>query len=139
MKYSIIAAALALAGAAAPANAYMNAFSTSPVYMRTGPDLAYPPVGVVPAGAPVTVFGCLGGWQWCDVIWAGNRGWVAGAYLQAQWQNRPMPFYYAAPRYNVPIITFNFGHYWDTHYRSRYWYQNRAHWSRWDHSNRRWQ
>ena len=138
MKLAIVAAAAALAAAAAPAGAYTGAFPVSAVYMRTGPDTAYPPVIVVPAGAPVTVLGCLGGWHWCDVTYGPYRGWVAGAYLRATWQQRPMPFYYAAPRYNVPIVTFQFGPYWDTHYRARPWYYHRDRWSRWDYHHRRW-
>jgi uncharacterized protein YraI len=122
---------------AASALAY-NAVTTAPVNMRTGPDLAYPPIIVIPPNAPVTVFGCLNGWLWCDVVWGPHRGWVAGSYLAATWQNRPVPWAYAAPRYNVPIITFQFGTYWDSHYRNRAWYQRRDHWSRWDFERRRW-
>ena len=138
MKYSIILAVAAVTGSAVPASAYTSAFPTSPVYMRTGPDVGYPPVTVIPAGVPVTVLGCIGGWQWCDVTWGPNRGWVAGMYLQAYWQSQPVPFYYAAPHYNVPIITFQFGPYWDSHYRGRYWYHQRDRWSRWDYGRRRW-
>lgn len=138
MKYSILAAATALAAGAAPASAYTNAFPTTTVYMRSGPDVAYPPVLMLPRGAPVIVYGCLGGWQWCDASYGAYRGWVAGAYLQAYYQSRPMPFYYAAPRYHVPIVTFQFGPYWDSHYRGRSWYSHRDHWSRWDYHGRRW-
>jgi len=139
MKMSIVFGAAALVAASAvPASAYTGAYATAPVYMRTGPDIAYPPVAVVPGGAPVVVYGCLSGWQWCDVSWGPNRGWIAGMYLSAQWENRPMPFYNAAPRYNVPVIMFNFGPYWDSHYRYRPWYNRRDHWNRWDHGNRRW-
>lgn len=137
MKSSILAAAL-LAAAAAPAGAYSGAYPASALYMRTGPDVAYPPILLIPAGAPLTVFGCIGGWHWCDVAYGPYRGWVAGAYLRATWQQRPMPFYYAAPRYNVPIIAFQFGPYWDTHYRGRWWYRDRDRWSRYDHGRRRW-
>lgn len=138
MKTSMLAAAALLAAATAPASAYTGAYPTTAINMRTGPDVAYPPVMVIPAGAPLTVLGCLGGWQWCDVTYGPYRGWVAGMYLQATWQQRPMPFYYAAPRYHVPIITFQFGPYWDSHYRARPWYRHRDHWSRYDHGRRRW-
>lgn len=135
---TIIAAAGLVAAGAAPASAYTGAYTTAPVYMRTGPDTAYPPVALLPPNSPVVVYGCLGGWHWCDVSWGPNRGWVVGLYLAAQWQSRPYPWYEVAPRYNVPIITFSFGPYWDSHYRARPWYRQRDHWSRWDHSGRRW-
>ncbi|MCW5772579.1 MAG: hypothetical protein KIT16_13135 [Rhodospirillaceae bacterium] len=138
MKTTLFAAAAALAATATPAAAYTNAYTTAPVYMRTGPDTAYPPVAVVPPNAPVIVYGCLGGWSWCDASWGPNRGWIAGMYLGAQYQNRPYPWTYAAPRYNVPIITFFFGNYWDTHYRGRPWYPQRDRWNRWDRDRRHW-
>jgi uncharacterized protein YraI len=139
MKIStMIGGVILWAAAAAPALAYTNAYTTAPVYMRTGPDTAYPAVTVIPGGAPLVVHGCISGWQWCDVAWGYNRGWVAGMYLAAHWQNRPTPWHYAAPRYNVPIIMFNFGPYWDMHYRQRPWYHHRDRWNRWDHRNRRW-
>jgi uncharacterized protein YraI len=124
MKLSwTIAAAALFAASAAPASAqYANAYVTTPAYMRTGPDTMYPPVLIVPANAPVTVYGCINGWHWCDVSWGANRGWIAGPYLAAMWQNRPTPFYVAAPYYHVPIVTFYFGNYW----------------GRWDYGHRRW-
>lgn len=139
MKRLIAAASAAFAlGAASPAFAYTNATTTTAVYLRTGPDFAYPPAVVLPYGTPVVVLGCLNGWQWCDVTWGPHRGWVYGSYLATYWQNRPAPWYYAAPRYNVPIITFNFGPYWDSHYRHRDFYRHRDRWDRWDHGRRRW-
>ena len=133
-----VSAAVAMGGGAAPALAYTNATTTAAVNMRTGPDFAYPPAIVLPAGAPVTVYGCLSGWMWCDVSWGPHRGWVYGTYLAAYWQNRPTPWAYYAPRYNVPVISFHFGNYWDSHYRSRYWYRHRDRWDRWDYGRRRW-
>lgn len=139
MKQALFAAVAALAAtASAPAAAYTSAFPIAAINMRTGPDVAYPPVMIIPPGAPVTVLGCLGGWRWCDVTYGPYRGWVAGAYLQATWQQRPVPFYYAAPLYNVPIVTFQFGPYWDSYYRARPWYRHRGYWSRWDYRYRRW-
>jgi hypothetical protein len=36
------------------------------------------------------------------------------------------------PRYHVPVVTFNFGSYWDSHYRNRPFYHDRDRWSRYD-------
>ncbi|MGH7004424.1 MAG: SH3 domain-containing protein [Alphaproteobacteria bacterium] len=132
-----LTAAAAITGAA-PALAYTNAMTTTAVNMRTGPDVAYPPVIILPPNAPIVVYGCIDGWSWCDASWGPNRGWVAGAYLAAYWQNRPTPWAYAAPRYNVPVVAFQFGPYWDSYYRGRGWYRQRGYWNRWDYRNRRW-
>ena len=139
MKPLIAAAAAVCAAAAAPvAFAQANATTTTAVNLRSGPDIAYPPVLLLPPGAPVVVYGCLDGWSWCDASYGPNRGWIAGAYLAAYWQNQPMPWAYAAPRYNVPIVAFQFGPYWNVHYRNRYWYGQRYYWNRWDYRYRRW-
>jgi uncharacterized protein YraI len=130
---TILTAAALLAASAVPASAYTTAFTTAPLNMRSGPDVNYPPVAFVPDNAQLIVYGCLGGWRWCDVSWGDNRGWVAGAYLSAYYQGVPRPWYYAAPRYGVPIIGFFFGDYWNSHYRNRPWYRNRAHWSQYNH------
>ena len=128
--------ALGMAGPAAAQGA--NAWVTTDLNLRSGPDTAYPPVMVLPAGAPVMVYGCLDGWSWCDVSWGPNRGWVAGLYLSAMYQDQRIPFAQYAPRRNIPIITFSFGNYWDSYYRGRSWYSERNRWSGWDYGQRRW-
>lgn len=134
MKIVIAAvASLGFLAAAKPAAAqYANAQIVAPVYMRTGPAVGYPPVVVVPAYALVTVYGCINGWQWCDVSWGGYRGWVAAGFLRTQYLGQPAPYPYAAPQLGAPIISFIFGNYWDTHYRGRPWYQHRGRWNDWD-------
>lgn len=71
------AACLALV---APATA-ANGVTTSAVNMRIGPGTSYQVIVAIPATQPVTIVGCVNGYAWCDVIWAGRRGWVAAAYL----------------------------------------------------------
>lgn len=109
-----------------------TAFTTTTVNMRSGPDTAYPPVGVLPPSQPVEVLGCIDGWVWCDVVWGGYRGWIAGAYLQAADGAYRTEFVPSAPRLGVPIVHFRFGDYWDRHYRGRPFYRHRGHWERWD-------
>ena len=140
MKIRILllaAGAIAVSASAANAQSYPARVTTA-VYLRTGPDTGYPAAAVVPAGATVVVHGCLAGWSWCDVSWGPNRGWLAGMFLAAHYQNRPVPYGYYAPRAGVPVVTFLFGNYWDRHYRGRTWYNQRGHYERYDYRNRRW-
>jgi uncharacterized protein YraI len=115
-----------------------SAYVTTQLNLRTGPDTAYPPVVVLPPGAEVTVYGCLGGWSWCDVSWGPNRGWVAGSYLAAAEGSTRVPFMSYAPRRGIPIISFLLSNYWDRYYRGRSWYANRQQWEGWDPGQHRW-
>ena len=117
-------AALALPTIAAAANGY----ATGTVNMRAGPSTQYPVITTIPAGAPVTIYGCEGGWSWCDTAWAGARGWVYARYLEGVHgaQRVYLPTY--APQIGIPVISFSFSTYWDTHYRYRPWYRDRDRW-----------
>ena len=74
-----IIAGLTMLGTAAAQAA--PGFSTANVNIRTGPDTDFPSVGVIPEGDDLDIRGCLKDESWCDVIWAGNRGWVFSEYL----------------------------------------------------------
>jgi len=53
------------------------------VNLRVGPGTGYARIATVPAGARVEILRCSG---WCEVIHAGRRGWVSGAYVaRAAW------------------------------------------------------
>jgi uncharacterized protein YraI len=67
----------------AMANAAAGAYATGNVNMRTCGSTSCPRITTVPAGAPVTIYGCTGGYGWCDTQYGGYRGWVSGSYLQA--------------------------------------------------------
>ncbi len=99
-----------------------QAFTTSNVNLRAGPDRGFPLVSWLPAGTPVTVFGCLNGWHWCDVAWGFNRGWVYGRFLAIPFGGQQVLIMNSGPRIGVPIVTFSVGPYWSTHYRGRPWY-----------------
>lgn len=136
---SLIAAACFAAAVCAPVAAQAaNAFTTTAVNLRSGPDTQYPAVTVLPPNQNVNVIGCLDGWIWCDVAWGPYRGWVAGAYLQAYDGPTRSSFVRVAPRLGVPFVVFRFGEYWDSHYRARPFYRTRTHWEHWDYGNRRW-
>jgi uncharacterized protein YraI len=130
MKKLWLMAAVAASTAGLPAIAEAApAFSTGNVNMRSGPSTQYPPVIVIPVGSQVDIRGCLSGSNWCDVAYAGYRGWVSGSYLQASYSQRRV---YVDPEYyrplGIPTVTFSIGRYWDDHYRDRSFYRERDRW-----------
>ncbi|MFN3508373.1 MAG: SH3 domain-containing protein [Allorhizobium sp.] len=130
MKNVWFIAALAASAGALPAVAEAaTAFSTANVNMRSGPSTRYPAVIVVPAGSRVDIRGCMSSANWCDVAYAGYRGWVSGSYLQTTYSQRRVqvgPQYYRP--LGIPTVTFSIGRYWDDHYRSRPFYRDRDRW-----------
>jgi uncharacterized protein YraI len=126
-RYALSLAAGLLATAAMPGlAAAADAVTTVDLNMRAGPATAFPVVEVVPDDAQVTVFGCVSGYQWCDVSWRGARGWVYGPYLSSFYSGRYVPLVeYSA---GLPIIDFSVDTYWDSYYRDRPWYGQRARW-----------
>jgi uncharacterized protein YraI len=102
---------------------------TASVGMRAGPGPAFPMVDRIPAGSHVNIHGCLRGDAWCDVSWAGDRGWVSSEYLEYLYRHR----YVYLPDYvdvvDVPIVPFVLNSYWASHYAGRPWYHRRAYWS----------
>jgi uncharacterized protein YraI len=105
-----------------------TAFTTTTVVLRAGPSVEYPHVAVVDGGAPVTLYGCLPGWRWCDVSFRNNRGWVAGGYLSAPYRGQNVPLVNFGARIGLPIIGFSFDDYWGSYYRDRPWFGHRQHW-----------
>lgn len=108
-----------------------QAISTANVNLRAGPSTQYPPVLVVSAGSRVEIFGCLSSANWCDVGFAGYRGWISGSYLQTQYSSRRIyvdPDYYG--RLGIPVVTFRVDNYWDRYYRGRDFYRERDRWRR---------
>ncbi len=130
MKSIWFAAALAASAGGLPAVAEAaSAFSTANVNMRSGPNTQYPAVIVIPSGSRVNIQGCLSSANWCDVAFAGYRGWVSGSYLQTTYSQRRVnvgPQYYRP--LGIPTVTFSIGRYWDDHYRSRPFYRDRDRW-----------
>lgn len=121
---SLAAVSMAIPALAEAANAYV----TGTVNLRAGPDISYPLVGRISAGTAIEVQGCTDGWAWCDVVVYGDRGWVAGNYIEYTYQDRPvlLPMYGA--RIGVPIVSFVIGTYWDDYYRNRPFYRERERW-----------
>lgn len=134
MKYfsltGLVAAAL-MAGASAVSA--QEAVTTNDVNMRAGPGTRFPVVTTIPEERPVVIHGCLSDYDWCDVSWRSERGWVFSDYLDYLYRNRPVTFYEYRQRVDVPVISFGYG-YWDRNYRNRPWFDD---WDRWG-GSRRW-
>lgn len=129
IKKALTAAAFASGMIAIPnvAAASAPAIVTTDLNIRTGPGTGYQAFDVIPSGGRVTVYGCATGYNWCDVGWAGTRGWVSGNYLAYRvdggYYNRPISSVGVAV--GVPVISFSFGDYHDRWYRDRPWYHDR--------------
>lgn len=126
-----VAAFCALMAAPSLAEAAVRGFATANVNMRSGPSTGYPAVTVIPAGAPVTINGCMSSVNWCDVSFYGGRGWVSGSYVQASYRSNRV---YVGPQYyrplGIPMITFDVDTYWGRYYRDRDFYRERDRWRR---------
>jgi uncharacterized protein YraI len=128
-RYALSLAAAFLATAAVPSvAAAANAMVTADLNMRAGPSTSFPVVEVIPDDGQVTVHGCIGAYQWCDVTWQDARGWVSSDYLTYSYQNRYVPLVEYGERADIPIIVFSVGSYWDDYYRDRPWYGQRSRW-----------
>lgn len=105
-----------------------DGYATGNVNLRAGPDISYPRIDTIPAGAPVDIQGCTSGWEWCDVIYRDERGWVAGNFIQYIYNNQDVLVPQYGAQIGIPIISFVIGTYWDRYYRDRPFYRDRARW-----------
>ncbi|MCK7612429.1 SH3 domain-containing protein [Roseibium sediminicola] len=80
------------------------AATTADLNMRGGPGTGHRVILTIPQGGRVTVNGCTVSFDWCDVAFAGSKGWVAGQYLiyggNGRYQGQPIPV--AGPHLGVP-------------------------------------
>ena len=129
MKRAFSIAALGISVLAIPAAFGADGYVTGNVNLRAGPDSSYPTVARLPEGAAVAIEGCVDGWSWCDVAAGDNRGWVAGNFLQEEYQGQRVLIPEYGVRIGIPVVSFVFDSYWDSNYRNRSWYGNREHWS----------
>ncbi|MGR6465938.1 SH3 domain-containing protein [Rhizobium sp. PAMB 3182] len=119
-----VASALCLGFSAAAASAATQSHTLATVNLRAGPSTAYPVIKVMPVGAPIVTFGCLANYSWCDVGYAGNRGWVSAKYIQVDYNGAPVVVTPSvAIGVGIGVVTFGQA-YWDTHYGNYPWYRN---------------
>ncbi len=128
MRHRSRFAALALLCLAPLAASASQGYVTGNVNLRAGPDLGYPPIMTVPTGSDIDIQGCLDDYSWCDVIVAGNRGWVVGNYIQYVYEDQRVYVPDYGPRLGIPVVTFVIGTYWGNYYRNRSFYHQRDYW-----------
>src|SRR5690606_1114701 len=83
-----------------------QAFTTTAVNLRAGPDAEYPLVRWVPEGTAVEVYGCLSDYRWCDVEAYGDRGWMHANYLVYPYRSSHVPIITYGPVIGLPIPGF---------------------------------
>jgi uncharacterized protein YraI len=105
-----------------------NGYPVTNVNLRAGPGTDYPVIVTVPGRAPIAILGCLADYTWCDVVFQNARGWMRSIYLQGFYQG----YYYGlrdyAPRLGYPVVAFDINAYWNSNYRKRPFYADRARW-----------
>lgn len=138
--FSIMAGAALIGAFVAPGiAAAANAYTTGNVNSRAGPSVNFPRVTTLPAGVAVTIHGCVSDLGWCDTSWRGQRGWVSGRYLEYLYDDRRVIVQDYGRRIGLPIISFQFGNYWDRYYSDRPWYRDRPRWrERWQRGDWNW-
>ena len=132
-RFALASLSVASLSLAFSALAYaQDGYVTGNVNLRAGPDPSYPLVDQLPAGTGVSVQGCTSGWEWCDVINQndGNRGWIAGNFIQYEYQEQPVLLSDYGAQIGIPIVAFSLGLYWDNYYRGRPFYGQREQWYR---------
>ena len=104
------------------------AYVVADISLQAGPDTEYPSITELPAGTEVALQGCLDDWSWCDVISGNDRGWVAGSFLEEEYENRRVYVVDYGPRIGIPVVSFSLGVYWEHNYRNRPWFAERERW-----------
>jgi uncharacterized protein YraI len=123
------AAAVALATLGIAAAHAAPSYSTANVNMRTGPDIDFPSIGVIPEGEEIYVEGCLRDESWCDVRWGPERGWVFSEYIAFDYRGDMVALPDYGPEYfRIPFVTFSARDYWGRYYVGRPWYRDRDRW-----------
>lgn len=134
MKRSLYVAAMGLSVFMAAAALASQGYVTRDVSLRAGPDSSYPRVSMLGAGTVVVIEGCTNDWSWCDVASEDSRGWMAGAFLQYEYQGRRVLVPAYGMQIGIPIVTFELDRYWGSYYRDRPWYGER-----WSHDRHQYQ
>lgn len=107
-----------------------QAVINSSANVRAGPAVDYPVVAQAGSGMPVTVYGCLSDYSWCDIGLPGTRGWIYAALLSYPYQGNPVPVLNYGTMIGLPVVTFSIGAYWGNYYRNRPWYHDQRYWHR---------
>lgn len=110
---------------------YEDAYVARSGVIRAGPDYDFPKVRSVSSGRVIQVFGCIQGYEWCDVEYRGSRGWFPGDNIAFDYDGRRAPLRWVAPLLGLMILDFAIDDYWHNHYYDRPWYERRTIWFDW--------
>jgi len=98
--------------------------TTANVNLRAGPGTSYPALLTVPNRSPIVTYGCLAAYNWCDVSWGGERGWMSASYIDVTYQGRLRTLTATiAPALGIAVVPFN-RNYWNRYYSGRPWYRD---------------
>lgn len=128
LKAAVFAGGILLPGAALA----VPAMVTADLNVRSGPGTQHQRIATIPDGYRVDVDGCLRGYNWCRVDWAGPSGWVSGNYLAYLEGGYRQPLPQVGIGIGVPIIRFEFDRdrdWYDRRWRHRHW-RDRDRWDR---------
>jgi uncharacterized protein YraI len=120
---------VALLAVPAVAVAQQLAYASKTVSMRAGPSRDYPVVATLGSGTAMTIYGCLQGYTWCDVVVGASRGWVYSGNIVYPYQGRNVPVMSYGPSIGLGIVSFSMGNYWDNYYTDYPWYPQRQNWA----------
>ncbi|WP_187968364.1 SH3 domain-containing protein [Aquibium microcysteis] len=91
----------------------LGAFSGGTLDVRAGPGGRFPTVGVLGAGATITIHGCLRRSSWCDVSASGLRGWVPGRQIRIALDQYPFSLPASECEGDFPVVLFREDDPWD--------------------------
>ncbi|MDR3375952.1 MAG: SH3 domain-containing protein, partial [Ancalomicrobiaceae bacterium] len=99
--------------------------------LRAGPESDYPAITRVARGDALDVFGCLSGYDWCDVAVGGERGWFPGSRIELASDGRRVRMSRSvAGGIGLSILSFGMTDYWASHYEGRSFYRDDRYWRR---------
>jgi uncharacterized protein YraI len=111
------------------ASSQQLAYASKTISMRAGPSRDYPVVATLASGTSMTIFGCLQGYKWCDVVVSGARGWVYSGNIVYPYLGRDVPVMSYGSTIGLGIVSFSIGNYWDNYYSDYPWYPQRQNWA----------
>ena len=105
------------------------AYASKTISMRAGPSRDYPVVATLGSGTAMTIYGCLQGYRWCDVVVGASRGWVYSGNIVYPYLGQNVPVMSYGSTLGLGIVTFSMGNYWDNYYTDYPWYPQRQNWA----------
>ena len=131
LSRALIAAALLFLTVAPAMAQSADGSARSAGILRAGPGSDYPRIARIGRGEPLEIYGCVDGYDWCDVATDNDRGWFPGDAIVFDQGGRPVLLPEVADEMGIGILGFSRGDYWGHHYRNRPFFSE-PRWSRED-------